>query len=35
MGILQRMKAGRCPTDELTRTNCAVANKDDFPDDVK
>uniref|UniRef100_A0A1B6MSH2 Vesicle-fusing ATPase n=1 Tax=Graphocephala atropunctata TaxID=36148 RepID=A0A1B6MSH2_9HEMI len=30
-----RMKAGRCPTDELTRTNCAVANKDDFPDDVK
>lgn len=32
---MQRMKAGRCPTDELSLTNCAVANKDDFADDVK
>ncbi|XP_069674509.1 vesicle-fusing ATPase 1 [Periplaneta americana] len=30
-----RMKASRCPTDELSLTNCAVVNKDDFPDDVK
>ncbi|KAK3930674.1 Vesicle-fusing ATPase 1 [Frankliniella fusca] len=30
-----RMKAGKCPTDELSFTNCAVTNKDDFPDDVK
>lgn len=29
------MKAGRCPTDELSLTNRAVANKDDFTDDVK
>lgn len=29
------MKASRCPTDELSLTNCAVVNKDDFPDDVK
>lgn len=34
-GMLQRMKASRCPTDELSLTNCAVVNKDDFPDDVK
>ncbi|PSN54659.1 Vesicle-fusing ATPase 1 [Blattella germanica] len=30
-----RMKASRCPTDELSLSNCAVVNKDDFPDDVK
>ncbi|XP_066992655.2 vesicle-fusing ATPase 1 [Anabrus simplex] len=29
------MKAFRCPTDELSLTNCAVVNKADFPDDVK
>uniref|UniRef100_A0A1B6C6V7 Vesicle-fusing ATPase n=1 Tax=Clastoptera arizonana TaxID=38151 RepID=A0A1B6C6V7_9HEMI len=32
---VMRMKAGRCPTDELSLSNCAVANKDDFADDVK
>ncbi|KDR16531.1 Vesicle-fusing ATPase 1, partial [Zootermopsis nevadensis] len=31
----QRMKASRCPTDELSLTNCAVVNQGDFPDDVK
>lgn len=30
-----RMKADRCPTDELSYTNCAVINKDDFADDVE
>lgn len=30
-----RMKASRCPTDELSLSNCAVVNKEDFPDDVK
>lgn len=29
------MKASRCPTDELSLSNCAVVNKEDFPDDVK
>ncbi|GFG30720.1 hypothetical protein Cfor_11558 [Coptotermes formosanus] len=31
----KRMKASRCPTDELSLTNCAVVNKDDFQDEVK
>lgn len=35
MIYLQRMKAGRCPTDDLSLTNCAIVNKDDFGDDVK
>nr|XP_050868928.1 vesicle-fusing ATPase 1-like [Vespula vulgaris] len=30
-----RMKALRCPTDELSLTNCAILNPDDFPEDVK
>ncbi|XP_043266425.1 vesicle-fusing ATPase 1-like [Venturia canescens] len=30
-----RMKATRCPTDELSISNCAVINPDDFPDNVK
>ncbi|KAJ9581859.1 hypothetical protein L9F63_003790, partial [Diploptera punctata] len=30
-----RMRASKCPTDELSLSNCAVVNKDDFPDDVK
>jgi hypothetical protein len=29
------MKAYGYPTDELSLSNCAVVNKDDFPDDVK
>ncbi|CAK9815743.1 Vesicle-fusing ATPase 1 [Anthophora quadrimaculata] len=29
-----KMKAVRCPTDELSITNCAIINPDDFPDDV-
>ncbi|KAK7863817.1 hypothetical protein R5R35_003307 [Gryllus longicercus] len=29
------MKVYRCPTDELSLTNCAIVNKKDFPDDVK
>ncbi|XP_003401908.1 vesicle-fusing ATPase 1-like isoform X1 [Bombus affinis] len=29
------MKAIRCPTDELSITNCAIINPDDFPDDVR
>ena len=33
--LIQRMKASRCPTDELSLSNCAVVNKEDFPDDVK
>ncbi|CAK9831690.1 Vesicle-fusing ATPase 1 [Anthophora retusa] len=28
------MKAVRCPTDELSISNCAIINPDDFPDDV-
>jgi hypothetical protein len=28
------MNVFRCSTVELSRTNCAVVNKDDFPDDV-
>ncbi|XP_015115308.1 vesicle-fusing ATPase 1 [Diachasma alloeum] len=30
-----KMKAVRCPTDELSYTNCAVLNPADFPDNVK
>ncbi|XP_049804725.1 vesicle-fusing ATPase 1 [Schistocerca nitens] len=30
-----RMKVFRCPTDELTLTNCAILNEGDFPNDVK
>ncbi|PBC25332.1 Vesicle-fusing ATPase [Apis cerana cerana] len=30
-----RMKAVRCPTDELSITNCAIINPDDFPDDIR
>ncbi|XP_043463400.1 vesicle-fusing ATPase 1-like [Leptopilina heterotoma] len=30
-----RMRANKCPTDELTLSNCAVINRSDFPDDVK
>lgn len=30
-----RMKAGKCPTDELSFSNCAVTSQSDFPDDVK
>lgn len=30
-----RMRAGRCPTDELSLSNCAITNKDDFMSDVK
>lgn len=33
--ILQRMKAAKCPSDELAITNCALINPDDFPSDVK
>ncbi|CAK9831689.1 Vesicle-fusing ATPase 1 [Anthophora retusa] len=29
-----KMKAVRCPTDELSISNCAIINPDDFPDDV-
>ncbi|CAK9797524.1 Vesicle-fusing ATPase 1 [Anthophora plagiata] len=29
-----KMKAVKCPTDELSITNCAIINPDDFPDDV-
>ncbi|XP_024943751.1 vesicle-fusing ATPase 1 isoform X2 [Cephus cinctus] len=29
------MRASKCPTDELSLSNCAVINRDDFPDDVK
>lgn len=29
------MKAGKCPTDELSLTNCAVVNPQDFNDSVK
>ncbi|XP_011860256.1 PREDICTED: vesicle-fusing ATPase 1-like [Vollenhovia emeryi] len=30
-----RMKAVKCPTDELSLSNCAIINPDDFPDDVR
>ncbi|KAJ0179760.1 hypothetical protein K1T71_004351 [Dendrolimus kikuchii] len=30
-----RMKAMKCPSDELAITNCALINPDDFPSDVK
>ncbi|KAL0134353.1 hypothetical protein PUN28_001265 [Cardiocondyla obscurior] len=30
-----RMKAVRCPTDELSLSNCAIINAVDFPDDVR
>ncbi|EZA59590.1 Vesicle-fusing ATPase [Ooceraea biroi] len=30
-----RMKAVRCPTDELSLSNCAIINPNDFPDDVR
>lgn len=30
-----RMKAIKCPTDELSLSNCAVINRDDFGDDIK
>lgn len=33
--LLQRMKAGKCPSDELSLTNCAVVNPQDFTDSVK
>ncbi|XP_063218099.1 vesicle-fusing ATPase 1-like [Bacillus rossius redtenbacheri] len=32
---VQHMKVSRCPTDELTLTNCAVVNRADFLDDVR
>lgn len=32
---LQRLKATKCPTDELSLTNRAIVNVGDFPDDVK
>lgn len=28
--LLQPMQAARCPTDELSLTNCAVVNEKDF-----
>lgn len=31
----QRMKAGKCPTDELSLTNCAIVSPQDFNDTVK
>ncbi|XP_055389616.1 vesicle-fusing ATPase 1 [Condylostylus longicornis] len=30
-----RMKAGKCPTDELSLTNRAIVNSQDFPEDIK
>ncbi|KMQ93874.1 vesicle-fusing atpase 1-like protein [Lasius niger] len=32
---MMRMKAVRCPTDELSLSNCAIINEDDFPSDVR
>ncbi|XP_058800718.1 vesicle-fusing ATPase 1-like [Phymastichus coffea] len=32
---VMRMRAGKCPTDELSLTNCAIVNRADFGDDVK
>ncbi|GAB6019808.1 hypothetical protein CHUAL_001351 [Chamberlinius hualienensis] len=29
---VRRMKVSRCPTDELSLTNCAIINDQDFPD---
>lgn len=29
------MKVYRCPTDELSLSNCAIVNRNDFPEDVK
>ncbi|XP_066599259.1 vesicle-fusing ATPase 1-like [Prorops nasuta] len=31
---VRRMLATKCPTDELSLTNCAIINPDDFPNDV-
>lgn len=33
--LKQRMKAVKCPSDELAITNCALVNPDDFPSDTK
>lgn len=33
--MTRRMRAVRCPTDELSLTNCAVANEQDFPEKPK
>ncbi|XP_046439746.1 vesicle-fusing ATPase 1-like isoform X2 [Daphnia pulex] len=33
--VNMRMKSGKCPTDELSLTNCAVVNPQDFNDSVK
>lgn len=33
--FLQRMKASKCPSDELSLTNKAIVNGADFPDDVQ
>ncbi|XP_078049968.1 vesicle-fusing ATPase 1 [Augochlora pura] len=30
-----RMRATRCPTDELSITNCAIINPDDYPDEIR
>ncbi|XP_076642480.1 vesicle-fusing ATPase 1 [Halictus rubicundus] len=30
-----RMKAVKCPTDELSISNCAIINPDDYPDDIR
>nr|CAH0108085.1 unnamed protein product [Daphnia galeata] len=35
MNSMMRMKAGKCPSDELSLTNCAVVNPQDFNDSVK
>ncbi|XP_065212547.1 vesicle-fusing ATPase 1-like isoform X2 [Planococcus citri] len=35
MPVLQRMKAGRCPSDNLSLTNKAVVNEYDFESNVK
>ncbi|XP_012226427.1 vesicle-fusing ATPase 1-like [Linepithema humile] len=32
---MMRMRAVRCPTDELSLSNCAIINANDFPDDVR
>ena len=28
--LLQKMRVYKCPSDELSLTNCAIGNKDDF-----
>lgn len=33
--LKQRMKAVKCPSDELAITNCALVNPEDFPSDTK